>query len=121
MPEIKTFSDLLKISDPCMHAIAKELRDSILSRSPRIIEEIRLTDRAACYGVPESGQTRFFCYIFPCTHWVHLGFYKGINLPDPSGLLHGTGKELRYVKVSSLEEARLPVLRDLIKRASNSQ
>jgi len=112
-----TFSDLLNISEPGMHAIAKALRENIHASGPHIIEEIRLTDRAACYGIPESGETRLFCYIFPCTRWVHLGFYKGINLPDPEGLLQGTGRELRYVKVHSLEETLSSALEELIKAA----
>lgn len=109
-----TFTDLLHISTPEMHPIALRLREIILSLDPAIIEDIRLTDRAACYGLPAESAARFFCYIFPCTRWVHLGFYRGIHLPDPTGLLIGTGKELRYVKVHTLKEAGKTALHALL-------
>jgi hypothetical protein len=53
----------------------------------------------------------------PHKNWVNLGFYKGADLPDPSGLLEGTGKKLRHVKVRSLEDAEKPEIRRLIEEA----
>ncbi len=46
---------------------------------------------------------------------VNLGFPRGTKLPDPGGLLVGTGKRARHVKITALEEIDLPRLRALIK------
>jgi hypothetical protein len=35
-------------------------------------------------------------------------------LPDPAGLLEGTGKSLRHVKVRTMEDLRRPELKNLI-------
>jgi hypothetical protein len=41
----------------------------------------------------------------------------GAELPDPAGLLEGTGKKLRHAKVRSVEDAERPEIRALIERA----
>ena len=48
---------------------------------------------------------------------VNLGFYYGAALEDPEGLLEGTGKKLRHVKVRDVEGTREAALRDLVERA----
>jgi hypothetical protein len=40
----------------------------------------------------------------PHTSWVNLGFYQGAELPDQGGLLEGTGKKLRHVKIRNAAE-----------------
>jgi len=44
------------------------------------------------------------CYMVGAKAHVSLGFYRGTELPDPQGLLEGTGKILRHVKLTSLDE-----------------
>ncbi len=59
------------------------------------------------------------CYIKPSTKRVTFGFYFGRQLDDPHHLLQGIGKRARHVKVRTLEEARNPALKDLVKVAWN--
>lgn len=51
------------------------------------------------------------------THHVGIEFWRGTMLEDPAGLLEGTGKNLRHVKVRTAAEARAPALRALIRAA----
>ncbi len=51
------------------------------------------------------------------THHVGIEFWRGTLLEDPAGLLEGTGKNLRHVKVRTAAEARAPALRALIREA----
>jgi hypothetical protein len=48
---------------------------------------------------------------------VTFGFLRGTSLPDPAKLLEGTGKNLRHVKLRSLEDLRRPALKKLIEAA----
>ena len=48
---------------------------------------------------------------------VNLGFYHGASLNDPGGLLEGTGKKLRHVKVRNVTEAENPALKGLVVEA----
>ena len=47
------------------------------------------------------------------TH-VNVGFYRGAELPDPAGLLHGSGKRMRHVKLKAGEETDEVALEALI-------
>ncbi|HET7338171.1 MAG TPA: DUF1801 domain-containing protein [Candidatus Dormibacteraeota bacterium] len=44
-------------------------------------------------------------------------FYRGRELDDGSGLLHGGGKDMRFVRLDSAQDARRPALKRLIKKA----
>ena len=40
-----------------------------------------------------------FAYTGAFKAHVNLGFFHGVDLPDPHGLLEGTGKRMRHVKL----------------------
>jgi Domain of unknown function (DU1801) len=44
-------------------------------------------------------------------------FYRGRELDDGSGLLQGGGKDMRFVRLDSADDARRPAVKKLIKRA----
>jgi hypothetical protein len=44
-------------------------------------------------------QDAAFAYVGCFTAHVGLGFFRGAELPDPQGLLQGTGKLMRHVKL----------------------
>ena len=45
-----------------------------------------------------------FCYIKPAKNHVNLGFWWGVKLDDPEGLLQGTGEKMRHIKISGPED-----------------
>ena len=49
--------------------------------------------------------------------WVSLFFFKGALLDDPAGLLEGTGKFMRHVKIKPGRPVNETALRALIERA----
>ncbi|HEY0266571.1 MAG TPA: DUF1801 domain-containing protein [Rhizomicrobium sp.] len=54
-----------------------------------------------------------FCYVDAFTAHVNVGFFQGAALDDPAGLLEGTGKRMRHVKLrwgGAVDEAALRVL-----------
>lgn len=54
-----------------------------------------------------------FAYVNAFTAHVNVGFFCGADLPDPDGLLEGTGKYMRHVKLrpgKSVSEAALMAL-----------
>lgn len=55
-----------------------------------------------------------FCYIGVHREHANLGFYYGAQLSDPEGLLEGTGKKLRHIKVRDIEEVDRPALRHMV-------
>jgi len=68
------------------------------------------------YGVG-AGMAAQICYIAPLKDRINLGFNRGAVLPDPDGLLEGTGKLLRHIKVKKADLLAKPALRALIEAA----
>ena len=112
-----TFDELMEQAAPAMRPIAIRLREVVLAVHPQAVEVVRLGDRAATYGLGPRKMSEGYCYVLPHASWVNLGFYKGAGLPDPAGLLEGTGAQLRHVKVRSLTSAEDGALRDLLQAA----
>lgn len=53
----------------------------------------------------------------PYSKHVNLGIWGGADLPDPAGLLEGSGKAHRHVKVRRPDELERPELRALMVEA----
>jgi len=58
-----------------------------------------------------------FGYVNAFKDHVNVGFFHGAALDDPAGLLEGTGKRMRHVKLKPGREADLAALGDLIDAA----
>ncbi|MCY4140215.1 MAG: DUF1801 domain-containing protein [Rhodobacteraceae bacterium] len=112
-----TFDELLAISEEAVRPVAQALRQTIYEVDPEACEVVRLGDRAATYGVGPRKMIDGYAYILPHKGWVNLGFYQGANLADPEGLVEGTGRKMRHVKVRSTDEANRPAVRALLKAA----
>ncbi len=57
------------------------------------------------------------CTIIPSKKGIKLGFYKGSGLPDPAGLLTGSGKVHRYVEIKSEASLKDKALKNLMTEA----
>lgn len=112
-----TFQQLLSGLDPELAAIARKLRALILTVDPEAVETVRLGDNAATYGIGPRKMVEGYAYIMPLRGHVNLGFYQGALLEDPKGLLEGTGKSLRHVKVRRGADANGAALRGLVRAA----
>lgn len=117
MTQFGSFDELLHTVDPELAQIAYRLREIITHLHPQTVEVVRLGDNAASYGLGPKKMSEAYCYIMPQKRWVNLGFYHGAALPDPQGLLAGSGKRLRHVKVHSLAAAEQPSMSALVTAA----
>lgn len=111
------FEDLLAIMVEDLRPIAIQLRKLILELDPEACEVVRLGDKAATYGVGPKKMSEGYAYILGYKKWVNLGFYKGASLHDENNLLEGTGKNMRHVKIHSLEQVNHPEIKELLKQA----
>jgi hypothetical protein len=58
-----------------------------------------------------------FAYVNAFKAHVNVGFFRGAEIADPDGLLQGTGKFMRHVKLRSESEVDAAELSRLIKTA----
>jgi hypothetical protein len=49
--------------------------------------------------------------------WINLFFLHGVALADPTGLMQGTGKVVRHVRIEELSQLEEPAMRALIAEA----
>ena len=57
------------------------------------------------------------CSIMPYPDHVNLALFQGAKLDDPDGLLEGTGKGMRHVKIWSAKDIHKRAVTDLIRSA----
>ena len=58
-----------------------------------------------------------FAYVNAFRAHVNVGFFRGAELADPEGLLEGTGRFMRHVKLRPAEDVNASALRSLIRSA----
>src|SRR4051812_42709601 len=90
--------------------IARGLRGLVRRAAPELAETVKWGH--ACYvgGSP-------VCSIVPYPSHVNLAFFRGAELRDPDGLLEGTGKGMRHVKVRTTGRMHRRAVADLVRAA----
>src|SRR6516164_3244077 len=58
-----------------------------------------------------------FGYVNAFKNHVNVGFFRGAEIADPEGLLEGTGKLMRHVKLRPEDDINVTALRKLIETA----
>ena len=109
-----TYEEAISGSSRQVKEIAERLRALIIEVYPEVVEVAWPKQKIVGYGVGPKKMSEHFCYIGAFKKHVNLGFYYGADLPDPQGLLEGTGKNLRHIKVKNGEEVDQPALRDIL-------
>ncbi len=94
--------------------IQTALRGLIEELHPDAVETASRKEQTVSWGFPGSRMTAGYAYARAFRSHVNLGFFQGVHLPDPAGLLEGSGKALRHVKLRSPEEALAPAIRALL-------
>ena len=108
----KEINNFLDDYDPAAQAIAHELCRIVNDTAPDLKEDVKRGWKNITY----SG-AGVVCAVMPYAQYASLHFYKGTELDDPAGVLEGGGKQLRHVKVASLDAIDESVLVPLIIQA----
>ena len=91
--------------------LAQRTRDLILSLFPDAV----VTEEGGDTGFGTSTGYKGLCFVVtPHKSWVTLGIDHGVGLPDPAGLMEGSGKVHRHVKIRDMSDLERPELRELL-------
>jgi hypothetical protein len=117
MPKLSSspVTDLVGSCSMEIRPIMRALRTAVRANFEQVREFVY--HGAICYA-PRETPTVFFVFIAPQRGYVRLAFTRGAELPDPAGLLEGTGARMRHVKVRSVADAKRPELVPLIRAAA---
>jgi hypothetical protein len=58
-----------------------------------------------------------FCYVRAFASHVNLGFWRGADLPDDEGRMHGGGQRMAHIKIKSPQDVDAKVFTRLVKAA----
>jgi hypothetical protein len=58
-----------------------------------------------------------FAYIKAFKNSVNFGFWRGIDLDDPQGLLEGDGNKMRHVKLAGMQDFHKEAFKDMVRTA----
>jgi hypothetical protein len=112
----KVVTALLADYDPAVRKIALKARTLILDVIPDAIEMVDVKAHLLAYGYAATYKG-LICGLALQKSYVNLMFAKGTQLPDPKGLLEGTGKLARHVKLKTPDDVGKSGVRDLLKAA----
>ena len=114
-PALSNALPLLNHGSPRSRASSAHLRERGLRGMQRCGPDVRelLHDGFPTVCVEDAP----FAYVGVFTNHVNVGFFHGASLPDPAGLLEGTGKYMRHVKVKPGHDVDTPALEALITAA----
>ena len=92
--------------------LARALRALIRRAIPTASEAIK-------WGMPVYETHKLVCAVRPAEDYVALQFYSsGTTLPDPDGLLEGTGKRMRHVKIRTRADIKKDLFISWIQQAA---
>lgn len=114
----RVFEEMVAESPSEISDLAVAARKLIYDVLPRSVEVVWPRQRTAGYGTGPKKMSEQFCWLAPYTKHVVFGFYYGTELPDPDGLLEGTGQPMRHVKIRSRADLDNTALRQLVKIAT---
>ena len=105
---------------PEVRDLALELRALVFEVIPNALEQVDVPNKIISYGFSRK-TADIICVIAPYTSHVILMFGKGTELRDPEGLLKGTEKHVRHVKIKAASDIEAPALRTLLEAALAAQ
>ncbi len=118
-----TVEDLLKRRPPEVRKWTMALRRLVRGVAPGVTERVYMGWRVIMYSREKSTpgaaakMSKMFCGIGPLRNGVNLYFHQSAKLPDPDGLLEGTGKGMRHVKIRGDSDIRAAAVKTLVRAA----
>jgi hypothetical protein len=88
-------------------------RKTIKANAPKDTEETAWRTWPIRYSVDGM----FVCGIGNYPRWVSVYFFRGADLDDPDGVLEGSGKGMRHVKLREPKDADATALKKLVRQA----
>lgn len=108
--------DFLAPYTPAVQDLARRARELVLAVMPDAIEQFDPSARLIGYGFDRTYRG-LICGIALQRGYINLMFARGTELPDPTGLLTGTGKRARHVKIQQPADLAAPGLLVLLEAA----
>lgn len=116
-----TGADLTAIIDarpPEMAKLTKAVLAKVRERLPGSVEMVYDKKNSLVIGFCSAARaSNVINSIAVYSKWINLYFFEGDTLPDPEGLLQGTGSMVRSIRVTDAAELDRPAVKALMAEA----
>jgi hypothetical protein len=103
---------------PAMAKLTKAVLAKVRERLPGSVEMVYDKKNALVIGFCSAERAaNVINSIAVYSKWVNLYFFEGDTLPDPEGLLQGTGSMVRSIRVTDAADLDRPAVKALIAEA----
>ena len=118
-PPNPDYLKFLSAYEPRITDLALLVRGLVLEEAPQAIELLYDAYNAVAAGYSFTGRpSDAFIHIAAYAQWVNLGFHRGSELDDPHGLLQGSGRWVRHLRIASPADLDRPEVRAFVKAAA---
>jgi hypothetical protein len=91
-------------------SIGRSVREIVLAAGDGLKEDIK-------WGAPTFFGAKNVCSLMCHQDHVNLQLFEGARLEDPEGVLEGTGKGMRHIKLRSESDVHRPVIDSFVRQA----
>ncbi len=110
-PNLPAVDAYLDGNDAALAAMVRPIVDAVRALGPDVREVMH--DGMPTFCVEDAA----FAYVAIFRAHANVGFFQAVDLPDPAGLLEGTGKRMRHVKLRPKTPPDAIALRSLLEAA----
>lgn len=104
-PTDQKFEQILAGRSATVADLARRVRALVRETLPDIVEVPNHGQEGIGFGANQYGHDGWGVGVVGVAkNWVTLGFMRGAHFPDPRGIVEGTGRNVRHVKIRSLRE-----------------
>jgi hypothetical protein len=103
---------------PEMAKLTKAVLAKLRPRFPGAVEMVYDKKRGLVIGFcPDERASNVINSIGVYSKWINLYFFEGDTLPDPDGLLQGSGHTVRNIRITSAADLDRPAVKALMAEA----
>jgi hypothetical protein len=103
---------------PEMAKLTREVLGKLRRRLPGAVEMVYEKKRGMVVGFcPDERASNVINSIGVYSKWINLYFFEGDTLPDPDGLLQGSGSIVRHVRLDTAADLDRPAIKALMAEA----
>lgn len=110
----QSWDENLASHTPEVQAAARALESIIRGELPDVVVHYDPGNGLLAFGRSMKMNELLFALI-PHAGWVNLQLADGALLPNDDGLIEGTGKRIRHVKVRTLSASAEPRIREIVR------
>jgi hypothetical protein len=103
---------------PPMTKLTKAVLKTMRERLPGAVELVYDKANSLVIGFcPDDRASHVINSVAVYSNWINLYFFEGDSLPDPEGILQGSGTMVRFIRITSAADLDRPAVKALMAAA----